>query len=142
MNQTDSLENMKQQTTSNIENLNVDPKTWTENQSSKKKKIIIIITIVILILAIIALIIFIVLKKRGDKKDINPDPTDDTTNVFESDSFSIDISDSSSNSDEFPKISDSVTEDVPTSTIPKTDSSETIPTIIIESNIESSSDSI
>ena len=137
MNQTDSLENMKQQTTSNIENLNVDPKTWTENQSSKKKKIIIIITIVILILAIIAVVIYIVLKKRPD-----PDPTDETSNVFESDSFSIGISDSSSNSDEFPKISDSVTEVVQTSTIPKTDSSETIPTIIIYPNIESSSDSI
>ena len=88
MNQTDSLENMKQQTTSNIENLNVDPKAWPENQSSKKKKIIIIITIVILILAIIALIIFIVLKKgKGPSDDLN----DPTSTIIVSESLSIEI---------------------------------------------------
>ena len=76
------------------------------------------------------LIIFIVLKKR-------PGPDPETTII------SIVISDSSSDSDVFTEKSESFTEIVSTSTIPKTDSSKTIPTIIIDpSDFYPSNDSI
>ena len=112
MNQTDSLENMHPENTSNVENLNVVPKNSLENKSSKKK-IIIIITYVILILTIVALILYIVLARKPDPPVPVPEPTDTV-----SDSFSYDISDYPSDSTYDIQISDSATDVNSTSTIP------------------------
>ena len=130
MNQTESVENIKQQTTSNVEKLNVESKKSKENKSSKKKNIIIAITIVILILIIIGLIVYIILMKKDDDKNKLPVPETDislNTTIIETEIISEDISDSSDSSDsnETPKLSDSSISDV-VSTIYESDSYETI----------------
>ena len=129
MNQTDSIENIKQQTTSNVEKLNVETKKSTENKSSKKKKIIIAITIIILILIIVALIVYIILKKKDDDRNKFPIPETDislNTTIIETEIISDDISDSSdfSDSNGAPKLSDSSISDI-ASTIYESDSYET-----------------
>ena len=106
LNQTNSLENIEQENTSNIVNLRVDPKESTENKPSKKKNIIMIITIIILILIIIGLVIFIVLREK--KRD------DDDDNKLPNDSIPSDTSEDisqPSDSKEVPKISDSPVSD-------------------------------
>ena len=131
MNQTESVENIKQQTTSNVEKLNVESKKSKENKSSKKKNIIIAITIVILILIIIGLIVYIILMKKDDDKNKLPVPETDNislnTTIIENEIISEDISDfsDSSDSNETPKLSDSSISDA-VSTIYKSDSYETI----------------
>ena len=104
LNQTNSLENIEQENTSNIVNLRVDPKESTENKPSKKKNIIMIITIIILILIIIGLVIFIVLREKNHDND----PKDDSTELITDDS-SEDISQPSDSKE--PKISDSPVSD-------------------------------
>ena len=141
MNQTNSLDNIEQQNTSNIENLSVDPKQSSEpleNKPSKKKKIIIIITIIVLILVIIGLIIFILLRKKGHGATHN-DPTDIILLI--SDDNSDDIS-QFSDSNEASNIYDSSVSDA-VSTLPNPTPSkiETIPTYIYNPG-DFSSDSI
>ena len=108
LNQTNSLENIEQENTSNIVNLRVDPKESTENKPSKKKNIIMIITIIILILIIIGLVIFIVLREKKRDDDDDDKLPNDSTELIPSDT-SEDISQPSDSKE--PKISDSPVSD-------------------------------
>ena len=142
MDQTNSLENIKQQNTSNIENLSVDPKQSSEsseNKPSTKKKIIIIITIIVLILVCIGLILFIVLRKKGH----DPDPSDQTDIILPITNDNSDDMSQLSDSNETSKISDSSVPDAD-STLPNPIPTkiEPIPTFIIINTGDFSSDSI
>ena len=138
MDQTNSLENIEQQNTSNIENLRVDPKESTKNKPSKKKNIIMIITIIILILIIIGLVIFIVLREKNHDND----PKDDSTELITDDS-SEDIS-QPSDSNEVQKSSNfPVSDSTSTTSNPIPSEPETIPTTFFIINTEEiSTDSI